>query len=63
MKKNQWTDGQLIAAKEAVGSGMSIHGAALKYGILKSNLQDYLKRKITKQYGGPSTVLVMAQEK
>ena len=45
VKKNQWTDG---AAKEAVGSGMSIRGAALKYGIPKSTLQDHLKGKSTK---------------
>ena len=61
--KNRWTDDQLVAAKEAVGSGMSIRGAALKYGIPKSTLLDHLKGKSTKRYGGPSTVLTMAEEK
>ena len=30
VKKNQWTDGQLVSAKEAVGSGMSIRWCCLK---------------------------------
>ena len=62
--RNQWTDAQLAAAKQAVQSGeLSIRAAGIKYGVPKTTLSHHLSGESTKRYGGPKTVLTAAEEK
>ena len=61
--RNQWTDGQLEAAKKAVRSGeMSLRTASEKYGVPRTTLSNHLRGISTKRYGGPPTVLTPAEE-
>ena len=60
----QWSVAQLHAALNAVKSqGMSIRGAATKYGIPATTLHDHVSGKSKRIHSGAPTILTPSEEK
>ena len=63
-RNSQWSAAQFTAALNAVRTqGMSVRGAATRYGIPPTTLHDHLSGKSKRVHSGAPTVLTPAEEK